>query len=92
MNLNSIVFTAIMKGFMNRNKFDDTIEFFNQIKEMKDLPGMIITYNCALDSLVRREQINEAVSLFAEIDQKFGADLISFSTLVKGLCSSNRKT
>lgn len=30
--------------------------------------------------------MNEAINLFEEIDQNYGVDLISYSTLIKGLC------
>lgn len=48
-NMNSIVFTTIIKGFVNQQKFNDALIFFNKIKHRKELPGMVITYNCALD-------------------------------------------
>lgn len=48
-NKNSIVFTTIVKGFLNKGKYDDALLFFEKIKHLKELPGMIITFNCALD-------------------------------------------
>lgn len=51
-----------------------------------DLPGMIITFNCALDLKVKMKNIADAIILFKEIDERFGADLISYSTIIKGLC------
>lgn len=35
--------------------------------------------------------MNEAEKLFKEIERVFGADLISYSTLIKGLCYNERK-
>ena len=52
---------------------------------------MLITYNCALDVYVRKNDINGALSLFDTIDKTFGADLISYSTIIKGLCISDKK-
>lgn len=48
-NMNSIVFTTILKGFMKTGAYNEAIDFFNQIKTFTDLPGIAITYNCALD-------------------------------------------
>lgn len=48
-NLNSIVFTTIIKGFLKNGHFRPALEFFNKVKHHTELPGMIITYNCALD-------------------------------------------
>ncbi len=90
-NLNSIVFTTIVKGFGKAGAFDKAIKFFNQIKAYKDLPGMIITYNCALDIYAQNNRTQAALQLFQEIDRNYGADLISFSTLIKALCAGNMK-
>jgi len=91
LNQNSIVFTTIIKGYIKANNLDAALEFFNNIKAQKHLTGMIITYNCGLDVLVRKEAIADALKLFEEIDSLFGADLISYSTVIKGLCIANTK-
>lgn len=52
---------------------------------------MVITFNCALDVYVRKGLIRESIDLFEEIDTIFKADLISYSTLIKGLCKGNMK-
>ena len=52
---------------------------------------MIITFNCALDVYVRKGDISNSLDLFNEIDDFFTADLISYSTIIKGLCNGNRK-
>lgn len=46
---------------------------------------MIITYNVALDLYHNAKAYDQAMSLFEEIDKNFGADLISYSTIIKGL-------
>lgn len=48
-NMNSIVFTTIIKGFLTTKKYSEALSFFNTVKKHTSLPGMIITYNCALD-------------------------------------------
>lgn len=48
-NMNSIVFTTIIKGFIKSRKYKEALTFFSSIKHYTNLPGMIITYNCALD-------------------------------------------
>ena len=64
LNLNSIVFTTIIKGFLKVGAYEQAIDFFNEIKNLKDLTGMIITYNCTLDVYVRKGDINGALELF----------------------------
>jgi pentatricopeptide repeat domain-containing protein 1 len=90
-NLNSIVFTTIIKGYMNSEHYDKAIHFFNSIRPLVDLPGMIITYNCMLDLYVKKNDMKIAEALFQEIEERFKADLISYSTIIKGLCNNGRK-
>jgi len=90
-NMNSIVFTTIIKGYINSQSYNEAIKFFNEIKHYVDLPGMIITYNCALDLYVRKGDIANASILFKEIEKLYGADLISYSTIIKGLCQAEKK-
>lgn len=89
-NLNSIVFTTIIKGFIRSEAYEEALGFFNEVKMHQDLSGMIITYNCALDVMVRKKDIVEALKLFEEIDAVFKADLISYSTIIKGLCQNGQ--
>lgn len=91
-NMNSIVFTTIIKGFINAQAYNDAIKFFTDIKHYTDLPGMIITYNCALDLYVRKGDIGSASILFKEVERLYGADLISYSTIIKGLCQAEKKS
>ena len=90
-NMNSIVFTTIIKGFMNSEAYPAAIAFFNTVRPLTELPGMIITYNCMLDLYVKKNDIVSAEALFVEIESNFKADLISYSTIIKGLCNNNRK-
>ena len=92
LNLNSIVFTTIIKGFLKHGRSEEAIKFFNTIRHHTNLSGMIITYNCALDVLVNLERIDEAIDLFETIDKFYSADLVSYSTIIKGLCKVNRKS
>lgn len=52
---------------------------------------MIITYNCALDIYAHNKDMDSAIALFEEIEKNFGADLISYSTIIKALTSNDRK-
>ncbi len=90
-NLNSIVFTTIIKGFIKIQAYEEAIEFFNEIKHHQDLPGMIITFNCALDVYARKGDVKNTIELFTSIDKIFQADLISYSTLIKGLTQTTNK-
>ena len=90
-NLSSIVFTTLLSGYIKANKYSEGIEFFNSIKHHKNLTGMLITYNCALDALVRMNDMEKAYNLFEEIENTFNADIISYSTIIKGLCQNGRK-
>lgn len=92
LNLNSIVFTTIIKGYLKHNRSQEALDFFNSVRHHTNLSGMIITYNCALDVLVNLERIDEAIDLFETIDKLYSADLVSYSTIIKGLCKVNRKS
>ena len=92
LGISSIVFTTLLTGFVKKESYDKGMDFFMTIKDHTDLPGMLITYNCALDILVRKNDMSGALELFDKIDEVYGADLISYSTIIKGLCLSNRKS
>ena len=92
LNLNSIVFTTIIKGYLKHGRSEEALEFFNSIRHHTNLSGMIITYNCALDVLVNLQRIDEAIDLFETIDKLYSADLVSYSTIIKGLCKVDRKS
>lgn len=51
---------------------------------MRSIPGMIITFNCAMDAMVLNDNYEEAEKLFKEIDFYFTADYITYSTIIKG--------
>lgn len=91
LGISSIVFTTIMTGFVKQQRYKEGIDFFNDIKHYTELGGMLITYNCALDIHVRNEDIESALELFEKIENTFNTDLISYSTIIKGLCKSERK-
>ena len=92
LNLNSIVFTTIIKGYLKHGRSEEALKFFNSVRHHTNLSGMIITYNCALDVLVNLERIDEAIDLFETIDKLYSADLVSYSTIIKGLCKVDRKS
>lgn len=91
LHLNSVVFTTIVKGYINAEQFRDAVDFFDQIKMHEELEGMLITYNCGLDAYVRMGDIDQATKLFDEIERKFGADLVSYSTILKVFIQNERK-
>ena len=91
LHLNSVVFTTIIKGYINADQLEDGIKFFKQIKMHEELEGMLITYNCGLDAYVRLHKTKDAVVLFEEIENKFGADLVSYSTILKVFIHNNNK-
>lgn len=91
LHANSIIFTTMLKGFIKFERYQEGIYFFKDIKQYKKIPGMIITFNCGLDMLVRNGDIDAALELFKEIDTLFKADLISYSTIIKGLCATPKK-
>ena len=91
LHMNSIIFTTILKGYLKLEHYEAAMDFFNRIKKHTAVPGMLITYNCALDILVHKGSINDAMALFEEISKHYRADVISYSTIIKGLCLANKK-
>lgn len=67
-NNNSIVFTTLIKGYLKQKDYIKALEFFNRVKDHKELPGIIITYNCALDIYANIPDIDKALKLFEEIE------------------------
>ncbi len=90
-NLNSIVFTTILKAFICCKKYKEALVFFERIKHLKPLPGMIITFNSALNIYSIMSNSKEALNLFIEIDDFFTADLVTFSTIIKTFIKTNQK-
>ena len=91
-NMNSIIFTTMLKGYIKNEKFEDGVNFFNRIRKYTHLNGMIITYNCALDLYVKKGDMDGCLKLFEELCGQFTPDIISYSTLIKGLTFGNRKS
>jgi pentatricopeptide repeat domain-containing protein 1 len=91
LHLNSVVFTTIIKGYINAENYSDAIKFFDSIKMHENLEGMLITYNCGLDACVRMNNLDQSINLFKEIETKFGADLVSYSTILKVFIQNNKK-
>jgi pentatricopeptide repeat protein len=90
-NMNTIVYTTMIKGFINQEMFEEAMMFFEGVKDNVELPGMIITYNCVLDLYVKKNDVKGANELFKEIERVYGADIISYSTIIKGLCYAEKK-
>lgn len=90
-NMNSIIFTTMLKGYIKNEQFSEAIRFFERVKKYTHLNGMIITFNCALDLYVRKNDIDGSLRLFEELSTHFTPDIISYSTLIKGLAFANRK-
>ena len=91
-NMNSIIFTTMLKGYIRNEQYEEAVNFFNRVKKYTHLNGMIITYNCALDLYVRKGDMDTCLKLFEELSSHFTPDIISYSTLIKGLTFNNRKT
>jgi pentatricopeptide repeat protein len=89
--LSSIIFTSIIKAFINAADYKTAYQIFKEVKHFTANPGIIITYNCALDLLIMDNRVEEALVLFQEIETLFKADLISYSTMVKGFCKTGRR-
>lgn len=91
LHMNSVVFTTIIKGFINSEEYQNGIDFFEKVKGFETLEGMLITYNCGLDAYVRMDRVSDAIGVFKEIETKFGADLVSYSTILKVFIQNNIK-
>lgn len=91
LHMNSVVFTTIIKGFINSEEFENAVRFFEEVKSFETLEGMLITYNCGLDAYVRLDRVKDAIAIFHEIETKFGADLVSYSTILKVFIQNNQK-
>lgn len=88
--INTIIFTTILKGFTRERNFDKALEMFNIMKSNPQIKPNIITYNSLLDCAVQSGQFKNMHEIFMEImkysDSECSADIITFSTYLKGLC------
>jgi pentatricopeptide repeat protein len=86
--LNTILYTTLIKGLSKVNKVTEASELFNLMKKNSKTYPNLITYNCMIDAYVRISDIEKANATFYELEneKKLKPDLISYSTLIKGFC------
>ena len=88
-SFNTVHYTTMIKGYSKSGNFEEALRTFYKMKEnARTLPNLI-TYNCIIDACVKVDNISTAIELLNDLlnpSSQLKPDLITFSTLIKGLC------
>lgn len=92
---NPVVYTTLIKAYGMSKDFARVLKVFEILKENPRIKPNLISYNAMLDACVKCEEYTYMEKVFAEMveesKQKEGnviPDLITYSTLLKGLCKT----
>jgi pentatricopeptide repeat protein len=94
--MNTIIYTTILKGFTKERNLSKALETFNIMKGSSEMKPNIITYNSLLDCAVQCNEFYKMDEIFKDIcenekkNPECSADLITYSTYIKGLCRCKR--
>ena len=94
--MNTIIYTTILKGFTKEKNIAKALETFNIMKASSEMKPNIITYNSLLDCAVQCNEFSKMDQIFKEIceneknNTECSPDLITYSTYIKGLCRCKR--
>ena len=86
---NTILCTTLIKGYAKIPNLEEALKIFDSMKENPKAQPNLITYNCIIDACVKADNIALASELFNELldsSSYLKPDLITYSTLIKGLC------
>lgn len=64
----SSTYTSIIKCYSENKKYREALKYFDSIRHNKQMTGLLITYNCALNVYTFYQNSLEAEVLFEEID------------------------
>lgn len=91
---NTIIYTTMIKAYSRTFKLPKAIEIYEKMRLGSDtMKPNVITYNSIIDCCVRCGDMRQATEIFEHMSQASGqggveADLITFSTLIKGHCQA----
>jgi pentatricopeptide repeat protein len=100
--LNVVICTTLIKGFAIGKDFFRAMQIYNILKSDPNITMNIIAYNSMLHCCIQCKQFEKLYEIFLEIinhcedskaqgsRERTEPDLITYSTLIKGLCRSKQ--
>jgi len=83
-------YAALIKAYSALQRVDRCQGLWKQMTEERGTEPSDIVLGCMLDALVCNNMVKEAVALFRQWKSKVGANMIIYSTLIKGFAVSGR--
>jgi pentatricopeptide repeat protein len=91
---NTVIYTTLLKGFTKEKNFSRAVEIFELMKLSPATEPNLISYNALLECAVQSEEYQAMDDIFSEMlthsDPDCNPDLITYSTLIKGLAKSHQ--
>ncbi len=85
---NVVVYTSLLRVFSRAHNFPMVYDIYLQMRGSPDVTPNLVAYNAMLDCCVKCKKCEVMELVFADMCARVAPDLISYSTLVKGLCDS----
>jgi len=83
-------YAALIKAYSALQRVDRCQRLWKQMTEERGTEPSDIVLGCMLDALVCNNMVTEAVALFRQWKSKVGANMIIYSTLIKGFAVGGR--
>jgi len=83
-------YAALIKAYSALQRVDRCLQLWKQMTQDRGTEPSDIVLGCMLDALVCNSMVTEAVTLFRQWKSKVGANMIIYSTLIKGFAVTGR--
>lgn len=83
-------YAALIKAYGALKRVDRCQQLWRQMTEERGIEPSEIVFGCMLDTLACNGMVTEAVVLFKEWKARVGANMIIYSTLMKGFAAAGR--
>lgn len=83
-------YAALIKAYSALHRVDRCQQLWRQMTEERGAEPSEIVLGCMLDALVCNGLVSEAVALFRQWKAKVGANMVIYSTLIKGFAVAGR--
>merc|ERR1719336_502664 len=88
--LNAVIFSSIVKGFTHQKRFESVWSVYEEMKKLQ-VEFSITTYNALIDACARSCQMCRVSGLMeAMAREKIEANVVTYSTILKGYCQEGR--
>lgn len=88
--INAVMYGSVLKGFAQQKKFERVWAVYQEMLDLK-LEFSIVTFNTLVDACARNQEMSKIPGLLESMDaQGIEPNLITYSSILKGHCQSNR--